>query len=432
MRSWRFGVLVGSLCILALILSLGVYGKQVVRWVQMDQRPQDVAAINALKAAFEEKYPDIEIEIEFIDWGGAVAHFITSALAGNPPDCSQSEGAWLGSFVEAGLLENLSGRVSDYEFKDQYYATPSDAAMIGGEWYGLPWFCGVYTTFYNKVAFEEAGLTEEDVPETWEELYSLAPKLTVDKDGDGVIDQWTWIWGAAGDEGPSEVYEHALQYGGTILDEDGNVAIDSWPWIQALNDLNNAIHLGVSPPETVSIDWAVRDRYFAEGYSVFFIFHNWVNYAASQMKAPDGSSAIGVAPYLYSTTMGVGSRKSTIGGSNLVIYKDAKNKEGAWEWIKFMSSPEGQAIWVENTMFTPTSRIVGESPVAQDNIYLKAALESIELTLPPPEVPGWDIWIYEDARIILQNMILGKYTPEQTAAYMARTLQIRIDEVREQ
>lgn len=419
-------------CLSGLGLSLSAYGKEIVRWAQMDNRPQDVAGINALKKSFEAKHPNIEIKIQFIPWGESVAHFTTTAKAGNPPDASQSEVSWLASFVEAGFVENLSDRVKAWKYKDQYYSSSAGAAQIEHEWFGLPWFCGVYTTFYNKVAFKEAGLTEADVPKTWEELYSLAPKLSVDKDGDGVIDQWTWIWGAAGDEGPSEVYEHAQQYGGTVLDEDGNVAIDSWPWIQALNDLSNAIVLKVSPPETVSIDWAMRDRHFAEGYSVFFIYHNWVNHAASMMKGPDGSPAVGVAPYLYPTAMGPGSRKSTVGGSNLVVYKDAKNKDGAWKWIKFMSSPEGQKIWIENTMFTPTSRIVGESATVQDNPYLKAALEAIDLTNRPPEVPGWDIWIYEDARIILQNMLLGKYTPEQAASHMARTLQIRVDEVRNQ
>jgi ABC-type glycerol-3-phosphate transport system substrate-binding protein len=396
--------------------------KEIVRWVQMDQRPQDVAGINGLKKAFELANPGIEITIEFLPWAGSVDQLTTWALAGQPPECSQSEVAWLGSFVAADLVDDITDKVKEYPFIYDYYTVPRDAAEIDGKWYGLPWFCGVPIIYYNRQHFSDAGLSDRDVPETWDELFVIKDKLSIDKNKDGIKDQYTWVWAGADDSGIYQLMRQARQRGAKVLDDQGQVMMKGDAWVRALKFFKRTVDTGVSPPDSLSINYSARDRAFAEGYASMYIHHNWVNHAAWRMRDEDGNLTVGASQIPYQKDIGPSSRNGEIGGSNLVIYSAAKNKEAAWKWISFMSSPDGQKIWIENTMFTPTSVTIGDSAFVQNNPFIMAAINSMAYTYTPEKIPGFDLFIYEDGRIIFQEFMGGKYSAEEAAKRMAERL----------
>ena len=61
-----------------------------------------------------------------------------------------------------------------------------------GSLYCLPKDLSTFAFAYNKTLFDEAGVAYPDPenPYTWEEFLEVCGKLTMDKDGDGEIDQW--------------------------------------------------------------------------------------------------------------------------------------------------------------------------------------------------------------------------------------------------
>jgi len=396
-----------------------------VKYVQMDSRPQDIAGINAIKEAFETENPNIKIQIGYYSWDEAVSKLTTEILAGNPPDCSQLALGWRAGFYAMGGLQVLDNWVRDYPWKDQYYGPAKRESIIDNHWVGLPWFIGVFGLFYNKEMFKEAGLSDVDVPETWEDVYNLRHKLTIDKNGDGFYDQFTWIWSGADDAATKQVYVRAKQFGGSLFDEKGNVAINSEPWVKALKMMKQSITLDppVSPPETPTIDYALRDRGFAEGYAAMYSSSNWVNYEASQRKTPEGELIIGATAYPYLKECGPKSRKALVDGNDIVMYKDAKDKDATWKWISFMSSPKGQRIWVEHTMFTPSSKIIGEEDIVQSNPYISFAVNTVETAFAPPNIPGWGTFLYDVGRVAIQRMLLGHITPEEAAKEMHKGLE---------
>jgi multiple sugar transport system substrate-binding protein len=75
---------------------------------------------------------------------------------------------------------------------------------------------------YNKDMFEAAGLDPDAFPTTWEELEEVAKALTVDTDGDGVIDQYGLGW-PLGNEGNAVVrfYQLTYNFGGSITNAEG-------------------------------------------------------------------------------------------------------------------------------------------------------------------------------------------------------------------
>lgn len=64
--------------------------------------------------------------------------------------------------------------------------TGVDAHVIDGEIYYIDYGMMTGTVYYNKTMWEAAGLTEEDIPTTWDEMIEVAKKLTI-KEGDTLV-----------------------------------------------------------------------------------------------------------------------------------------------------------------------------------------------------------------------------------------------------
>ena len=64
--------------------------------------------------------------------------------------------------------------------------TGVDAHIIDGKVYYIDYGMMTGTIYYNKDMWAAAGLTEEDIPETWDEMIEVAKKLTI-KDGDQIV-----------------------------------------------------------------------------------------------------------------------------------------------------------------------------------------------------------------------------------------------------
>jgi len=50
--------------------------------------------------------------------------------------------------------------------------------IVSREIYGLPYEVEPMAMYYSVEAFAEIGLTEKDVPKTWDELLAIGKKLT--------------------------------------------------------------------------------------------------------------------------------------------------------------------------------------------------------------------------------------------------------------
>ncbi len=91
----------------------------------------------------------------------------------------------LDNYMDTAVVNNLWGSVgSAYRF---------DGKQAGsGDLYCLPKDFSTFAFAYNKDLFDAAGLAYPDPanPYTWEEFVEVCQKLTIDKDGDGEVDQW--------------------------------------------------------------------------------------------------------------------------------------------------------------------------------------------------------------------------------------------------
>lgn len=117
--------------------------------------------------------------------------------AGDMPDIFYVGPDGIASNVDDGYILPLDNYVSEETISDLWPAITTayryDGKEAGaGSLYCLPKDLSTFAFAYNKTLFDEAGLEYPDPanPYTWEEFVEVCSKLTVDKDGDGEIDQW--------------------------------------------------------------------------------------------------------------------------------------------------------------------------------------------------------------------------------------------------
>ncbi|MCR5293844.1 MAG: sugar ABC transporter substrate-binding protein [Lachnospiraceae bacterium] len=122
---------------------------------------------------------------------------IANMTASDMPDVFYCAPADVRKYVDNGYIQPLDDYV-DQATVDKLWGTTQtiyryDGTNIGeGSLYALPKDFSCFAFAYNKTLFDEAGLDYPDPekPYTYDEFIEVCKALTVDKDGDGEIDQW--------------------------------------------------------------------------------------------------------------------------------------------------------------------------------------------------------------------------------------------------
>lgn len=117
--------------------------------------------------------------------------------AGDMPDIFYVGPDTVAANVDDGYILPLDDYVPEATINDLWPAITDayryDGKQAGaGPIYCLPKDLSTFAFAYNKTLFDEAGVEYPDPenPYTWEEFLEVCGKLTIDKDGDGEIDQW--------------------------------------------------------------------------------------------------------------------------------------------------------------------------------------------------------------------------------------------------
>ena len=147
----------------------------------------------------EEVNGNVNFELSGAPWGDYWTRLPLALAGGTGPDMFYHHAAWMQQFVDGGLLEPWSEERVEQLRED---LDGIDTSLINGNLYAFVEGFDTNLIYYGKNAWEEAGLTDDDIPTTWDELTALAEELTV-RDSSGNITRagfdsnlrdgrWTW------------------------------------------------------------------------------------------------------------------------------------------------------------------------------------------------------------------------------------------------
>jgi multiple sugar transport system substrate-binding protein len=204
---------------------------------------------------------DQKVELEYIPNSEYIngPKLATAFASGEGPDIFLiSPGDFL-RYYNGGVLQDLTPHI-DAAAKADFPESVIASRMVDGKIYGLPMEVEPMAMYYSVKTFEEAGLNENDVPKTWEQLLEVAKKLTTAnrygvlfETQPGYYQNFTW-------------YPFLWQGGGEFQTKDGKSAFDSPATVQALKFWQDAVNSGAAPRQVLGTGANDAAANLAAGY----------------------------------------------------------------------------------------------------------------------------------------------------------------------
>ncbi len=385
------------------------------RWPDADENKYHW--LEAKIEEYQEKHPDIEIDLVQVPWAEMGDKLGVSIMGKSWPDIAPVDisGSSVSiDHIEEGVLEPLDAFFSKEE-KEDFYENALDAYTYEDKLYGIPNSITLHSMLLNLDLFEEAGVTPPENGEwTYEEFLDAAKKLTFDRDGDGKIDVYgfsTYIM-----PGYYEAWPFFYKNGGAPLNEDlTEFTFDSPEVVSAIQDLADLKLKENAAPETHG------------GNDVGGTFQAWANEEQRTVAMePWATWAITSAQTAYPTNFMVanyptGEKKEpvTIGGvGGWVMFhqgEDANKKAAVADFMKFISTTDEQFNMAQNYGIFPARISASEKDPFKDNPEMARAMEMSDQVVMLPRHPEWKK-IDEAIQSQLQLVFNGEKTAEQAMA----------------
>ncbi len=290
----------------------------------------------------------------------------------------------------------------------------------------MPFNSSTPILYYNKTAFKEAGLDPNVTPKTLDEVEAMSKKL-VKKDTTGKITQYgfsmpIYAW----------LFEEFMIKQGKDYANNGNgrtknatsvaynkngaglAILNKWKELVSSGNVGN---FGRKPADTQNA--------FMAGNTAMYI--DSTASLSAVLKGVNGKFEVGTGflPKVNKSDKG----GVSIGGASLWIMdnKDTKKQQAAWEFIKFMVSPQEQAYWNANTGYFPVTKKAYALQAVKDNLVkypqFQTAIDQLHASTPVSK--GALLGVFTEARTGLETnietMLSGHQTPQQALDNSADT-----------
>jgi multiple sugar transport system substrate-binding protein len=299
------------------------------------QNDQFAAPMADIASQFTEK-TGATVKVDILGYGDLLTKTTADYIGDTKGyDIATTDIVWAGQLAEAGWtvdLTDLIKRDADEIKVDDIYPGLMQAL---GNWKGkqvsFP-FAGYGAVLaYRTDLYDAAGLKP---PATMEELVADAKKLT-----DKAKPIYGWV--ANGQKGPAvaqDWMQYNAQLGGSILGDDGKPALNSDANVKSLT-IYKQLFDETAPPGAVDYDWGGREESFRQG--LVANMQTW-SVGAAGYSDPAQSKVVGKVGIIPAPPGEGLPKKYGIGGWGLAINADIddKQKEAAWAFIKWITSPE--------------------------------------------------------------------------------------------
>ncbi|MFI6292730.1 sugar ABC transporter substrate-binding protein [Nonomuraea sp. NPDC050790] len=351
-------------------------------------------ALGTFAKDFESANPGVKVNVTPMGWD--VAHDkITSAIAGSAtPDVSMIGSTWAGELSKTGALEPTPGNLID---KAAFFPGAWQTVDVNGTAYGVPWYVETRVLYYRKDQAEKAGV---EPPRTWAEWKTFIKALQ-EKGGAKKGFQQGYTEGSW-----QEMVPLIWQAGGEIV-KDGKYTFDTPEAITGLKQYASLFQEKLAPNDTPKGGFPQN---FIKGEVGGFVSGPWMAGVLNTDGGPGFKDKFDVVPYPKGPVSGT----SFVGGSDLVVFKKAQNRDAAWKFVQWLSEPKVQAKWYTTVKALPAVQSAWQEPELTADPQLKVFGEQLKDAKTPPPYPTWE----QLAKVMegeLEKLALGRSTPEETA-----------------
>jgi multiple sugar transport system substrate-binding protein len=283
--------------------------------------PETKAVEEAVAAWAEEEGVEAEVQVA-ADLNQQLAQGFSG---GKPPDVFYLSTDSFASYAANGSLEPYA---ADLANADEFFPTLREAFTYEDEFWCAPKDFSTLALVINNKLWKQAGLTEDDVPTNWDELRTVAERLTK---GDTV----GLVYGPE----IQRVGVFLEQNGGGLTNEEGTEAtVDSPENVEALTFVQEMMRDGVAAYSSdVGAGWG--GEAFGKELGAMTIEGNWIT-GAMQTDFPDLDYQVVPLP--------AGTEQATLQYTNCWgVAADSDNVEGAVSLVEHLTTPEQQLAFAD-------------------------------------------------------------------------------------
>jgi multiple sugar transport system substrate-binding protein len=322
---------------------------------------------------FESANPDATVKVTAVPWEAAHDKISAAIASGKTPDVSLIGTTWMGEFAKAGGLDPTpDGLVKDSDFYDGAWGS----TVVGNTSYGVPWYVETRVLYYRTDLAKKAGW--DKAPTTWDEFSKFAADLK--KSGvkypvslqPGQTGSWQTVLPFAWSNGAKVTNGSGTEY-----------SIDSPQMSEALNYYKSFFDKGYS--QTRMLDPGELENGFAKGTYGSFISGPWHIGLVEDAGLTKDKYAVAPLPGKDS-----GPGTSFTGGGDLAVFKDAKNRDGAWKLVRWLSDAQTQSKWYDTVKDLPAVKGAWQSGDLAGDQQLQVFGRQLDSAEAPPAVPSWE------------------------------------------
>ncbi len=402
--------LVALLLVLMMVLTglsvLAEGGKtKVVFWYSLGGTNAEVIA--KMTEAFNASQDKIEVEAQYQgEYDDAINKLKATAMGEALPfDIVQSYEIGSRFIIDSGKMVPVQNYIDKTGF-DTSVIEPNLLAYytINGVINSMPFNCSTPLMYFNKTAFEEAGITE--IPTTVDGILEIAEKLTT-KNADGSIDRAGFTFSNYG-----WFFEQWVGKMGREYVNNGN-GRESYATKVAFDENGAALDLFTmwekiaKSPSTYYVERGGTSQAraaFVAGKTAIFLAST-ANLAGVLANVGD-TFEVGTAYFPYVNAEDKGG-VSTGGGTLWMVNSgDEAKMDASWEFIQYMISPENQAVWNASTGYFPINMKAHETETFKANIakypQFQTALDQLHDS--GPEYVGSLLSVFPEVRQYVEDV----------------------------
>ena len=328
------------------------------------------AAVDTLMDELVEEFnaanPDIIVKTEYIPFDDYMSKLIPALSTDAGPDVFKIQQGMVAQLAAAGSIQPLDEDVLPGSMiEEEYIESTVNGMMYEGKYYGMPTDTQSIIMYWNKDLVAAEGLDAENGPQTWDEFFEWARKLT--KSENGVMTQSGWgtngYW--------PEVQSYAEQFGSFYDEESGKfVFADDPDTLAALQTMADMYRTDKVYDINFSATWAG----FRIGKIALMLGHPGMigNLAET---APDVNLGAGLIPAKD------GEHTSVVTSWAFVASSKAPS-DAATRFIEYLSSEEVMKRFSNRTGGLPCRKSLLEDAELKENPHYDVVLESLNESVP--------------------------------------------------
>ncbi len=326
-------------------------------------------------------------------------------LLDDPWFTQYAENHWLTNLTPYFTAINQGGLSSDFIDKSTAICKyPYASGLI----YAFPAVGNAQMFFYRKDILAQYGMAEG--PKTWDDVYNIGKKVT--DSGGGNMYGYV-LRGQQGNPVVADFMPLLWSFGANMFNSDfTKVTLNTPQALAAVQFLQKLVSIG--PPGESSFSADQLATFELEGNAAMMI--NWPAFAAS-FQDPTKSKVVGKIGYsAIPSEATVGS--SEIGHWLAAIPAESKNKQAAFDFLEWATSPAGQKDGVLKFGNPPTRKSVFTDPELlkmPQFSYFPVLMQAIENSTPRPRIANWNE-VENTFGIDLSKVVAGTMTPQDALA----------------